>query len=80
MTGLSAIYARCSSDRQQDRSIDDQVLLCRAYCIKNDLNVTAVYEDRARSGASTIGRDGLMKMLHAARDKAFDVAIVEALV
>jgi site-specific DNA recombinase len=79
MTGRAAIYARFSSDLQQDRSIDDQVVLCRAYCIKNDLSVAAGYEDRARSGASIIGRDGVMRMLDAARDKAFDVVIVEAL-
>ncbi len=75
----TAIYARFSTELQQERSIEDQFALCRAYAAKNGLDVTAVYDDRARSGASIFGRDGLMRMMDAARDGAFDVILVEAL-
>jgi site-specific DNA recombinase len=75
----TAIYTRFSTELQHERSIDDQVALCRAYAAKNGLEVAAVYDDRARSGASILGRDGLMQMMDAARDGAFDVILVEAL-
>jgi hypothetical protein len=58
----TAIYARFSTELQHERSIEDQIELCRTYAAKNDLNVVATYDDRARSGASVFGRDGLMRI------------------
>lgn len=75
----AAIYARFSSDLQRDRSIDDQMALCREYAGRERLEVVRVFDDRARSGASIMGRDGLLAMMDAARDRQFDVLIVEAL-
>lgn len=75
----TAIYARFSTDLQQTRSIDDQVALCRAHAEKAGMTVLSVYADSARSGASMFGRDGLMRMMDAAREKAFDVILVESL-
>jgi hypothetical protein len=75
----TAIYARFSTELQQERSIEDQFALCRAYAAKNGHDVIGTYDDRARSGASIFGRDGLMRMMDAARDGAFDVILVEAL-
>lgn len=75
----TAIYARFSTELQQERSIEDQFALCRAYAAKNGLDVVGTYDDRARSGASIFGRDGLMRMMDAARDGTFDVILVEAL-
>lgn len=54
------IYARYSSDLQNERSIEDQIALCRTYAARENLNVVEVYEDRACSGASIMGRDGLL--------------------
>jgi site-specific DNA recombinase len=59
----AAIYARFSSDKQTDRSIDDQVALCRAVCEREGLIVTAVYDDRAISGASTVNRLGWQRLV-----------------
>jgi site-specific DNA recombinase len=75
----AAIYARFSTDLQNERSIDDQAALCRSYTRREGLTVVAVYEDRARSGGSLIGRDGLMRMMEDAKSGAFDVVVVEAL-
>ena len=75
----TVIYARFSTELQHERSIDDQIDLCRTHAERNDLEIVGVYEDRARSGASIFGRDGLMRLMDAARDKAFDVVPVEAL-
>lgn len=75
----AAIYARFSSDLQNDRSIEDQVELCRGYAKRNSLAVTEVFEDRARSGASIFGRDGLLSLMERARTGEFEVVVVEAL-
>ncbi len=75
----AAIYARYSTDLQSDRSIEDQVSLCRAYAEREGLTVVAVYDDRARSGGSMFGRDGVAGLLRDAVTRRFDVVIVEAL-
>ena len=43
----SVIYARYSTDLQNERSIEDQVALCQAYAARESLNVVEVFEDRA---------------------------------
>ena len=75
----TAVYARFSSELQQDRSIEDQIALCRGYADRNGLSIVAAFHDRARSGASILGRDGLVNLLDSARDGKFDVILVEAL-
>jgi site-specific DNA recombinase len=57
--GRAAIYARFSSDLQRDRSIDDQVALCREYAARNGYEVVAIFEDRALTGASIKLRAGI---------------------
>jgi site-specific DNA recombinase len=74
----AAIYARYSTEHQSDRSIEDQVALCRSYATRESFDVVAVYEDRARSGGSMFGRDGVNSLMHAASQRSFEVVIVEA--
>ena len=74
----AAIYARFSTDLQNERSIDDQLALCRAYAEREGLNVVATFDDRARSGGSVLGRDGLLHLMDKAREHEFDVLVVEA--
>ncbi|RUX25833.1 recombinase family protein [Mesorhizobium sp. M7A.F.Ca.US.011.01.1.1] len=73
------IYARFSTELQNERSTADQIALCRAYAVRNGLNIVAVYEDKARSGSSVLGRDGLMNLMEAAQRSMFDAIVVEAL-
>ncbi|MDY6960286.1 MAG: recombinase family protein [Pseudomonadota bacterium] len=75
----AVIYARYSSDLQSDRSIEDQVALCRAYAQREGLEVTALHEDRALSGGSLLGRPGIARLLADAAAGQFEVVIVEAL-
>ena len=75
----AAIYARFSTDLQNERSIEDQVALRSNYAARESMNVTEVYEDRARSGGSILGRDGLLRLMDRARDRSFEVIVVEAL-
>jgi len=46
-----AIYARYSSEHQQERSIDDQVRLCRERACAMGGDVVGIYADYAVSGA-----------------------------
>jgi site-specific DNA recombinase len=75
----AAIYARFSTDLQTERSIEDQIALCRSYAQREGLQPVETFHDRARSGGSVLGRDGVLRLMERAREKAFDVVIVEAL-
>ena len=74
-----AIYARYSSDLQKDRSIEDQFALLEAFALNNQLQIVMRFEDRAKSGTSIMGRDGLMSLMEAARDGLFQAILVESL-
>lgn len=75
----AAIYARYSTELQSDRSIDDQVALCSRFIQQQRWRQVVVFSDRARSGASIVGRDGLLDLMTQARSGNFDVVVVEAL-
>ena len=79
MPSRAAVYARFSTDLQSERSTDDQITLCRAYADREGYQVVATYDDKAKSGASMFGRDGLQQLLADASNEKFDVIIVEAL-
>lgn len=63
-----AIYARYSTDRQDARSIADQVRRCTDYASKNGMEVVAMFPDEAISGAHT-HRPKLQELLNQARAK-----------
>jgi site-specific DNA recombinase len=75
----AAIYARFSTDLQDEKSVEDQIALCREYAQRNSLAVVETFEDKARSGASILNRDGLLQMMERAKNGAFDVLVTEAL-
>ena len=74
----AAIYARYSSDRQSEASIEDQVRLCRERVAREGWALTRAFSDRALSGASML-RPGLQEMLDGAMAGRFDVLVAEAL-
>ena len=75
-----AIYARFSSDQQSPTSIDDQISACERYAKINDMCIDSnhVYFDAATSG-SLLERQGLNKLLKAAKDRSFDIVLVDDL-
>lgn len=75
----AAIYARYSSDLQNDRSIEDQLDLCDRFARSSGYQVSAQYSDRARTGTTIHGRDGLQRLIQDARRGTFSVVIVESL-
>jgi site-specific DNA recombinase len=73
----AAIYARFSSENQNERSTQDQIALCRDLCQREGFKVVAVFEDRAISGSSAVNRPGYQKMMRASESKSFDVLVAE---
>jgi site-specific DNA recombinase len=73
----ACIYARFSSDLQSDRSIGDQVALCRDVCAREGMAVISTFEDRAISGMGAINRPGFQAMMRAAESRIFDVVVCE---
>lgn len=73
-----AIYARYSSDRQREASIEDQVRLCEERAAREDWKVTQHYTDHAISGASLMG-PGIQGLMQDAQAGRFDVVVAESL-
>jgi len=76
----AAIYARYSSENQSEKSIDDQIRVCKNYCKDHDLIVSDehIYVDEAKSG-SLIDRPGLQALDKAAENKEFEAVVVDDL-
>lgn len=73
----AAIYARYSSDRQNERSIDDQIAVCRRSAEARGWSVTVAFSDAAISGAAMMNRPGLLTALASAERREFDVLLCE---
>lgn len=74
----AAIYARYSTDLQNDASVEDQIRLCREYAGRLGLTVVAEYHDRAKSGASMFGRPGLASLMQAAEHSVYEFVVAES--
>jgi site-specific DNA recombinase len=74
-----AIYSRYSSDLQNDRSIEDQIIVCEKFAAKNGWSVKGNFYDRAASGASLFGRPQFAKMVSEAHAGSFDIILSEDL-
>ena len=75
-----AIYARYSSENQSEKSIDDQIRVCKGYIKANNMTVDDkhIYIDEAISG-SIINRPGLEALQKAGEDKEFEAMAVDDL-
>ena len=76
MYGKKAIiYARYSSHNQSEQSIEGQIRVCSEYALKNNLEVTDHYIDRAISG-KTDQRPAFKQMLKDSKEGLFEAVIV----
>nr|WP_244491514.1 recombinase family protein [Bosea sp. Root381] len=75
----AAIYARFSTDLQSDRSVEDQVVLCRSHAARLGLSITDVFADRAASGATIHGRPDYQRLIGLALAGQFDAILTEDL-
>ena len=63
----AALYARFSSDLQNDRSIEDQFAICRTYAAREGVNIIREFEDRAKTSATLFDRDGFLELMQEAK-------------
>lgn len=70
-----AVYARFSSEKQRDESIEDQERVCRMYAAANGMEVVAVYADRATSG-TTDGRPSFQRLIADSAKGKWDTVLV----
>lgn len=69
------IYARYSSDRQTEQSIEGQLKECYVYALRNDYNIVGEYIDRAISG-TTDHRPEFQRMIEDSSKKLFQGVLV----
>jgi site-specific DNA recombinase len=74
-----AIYARFSSEMQDKRSIDDQVVLCRDFARQHGWTFIDAYPDYAVSGSSVHGRFAFERLVNDAKAGRFDIILAEDL-
>ncbi len=76
-----ALYARYSSENQNDRSIADQVRNCKKLAEGRGWSVLGdyIFEDKALSGTTVAGRPGLAALRHSsdARPRPFDYVLID---
>src|SRR5436305_9637473 len=73
----AALYARFSSDLQSERSIHDQLALCREIASRQVCRIVATFHDSGISGTSTANRPGFQALMAAAASGQFDGIIIE---
>lgn len=73
-----ALYARYSSDRQSEHSIEEQLRICRAQAEQNGRQIVLTFQVAAIYG-STMLRQGYQALLAAMRGGGVDVVLAEAL-
>ncbi|WP_444452245.1 recombinase family protein [Rhodobacter capsulatus] len=73
-----ALYARFSTDKQRDASIEDQLDSCREHALRMGWQIAGEYSDKAVSGASMF-RTGIKALLRDAKARKFDIVLSEAL-
>ena len=71
----AAIYARFSSDNQNEMSIDAQVRACEEYAHSKLYEIARIYKDEAISG-TTANRAEYQEMLADAVDGKFDIILI----
>ena len=74
----AAIYARYSTDKQKETSVEDQLRLCRRHCEQKGWQVTEVFADHGISG-TTSQRPDYLRLLQAAERGEVDIIVAESL-
>ena len=70
------IYARFSSDKQNEQSITGQLRICHDYAVRMGYTVIGEYCDRAISGTKSENRYEFLKMIKDSEKRKFDAVIV----
>ena len=79
-TARAAIYARFSTDKQRDTSVEDQFRVCRQRAESLGLAIVAHHKDDGVSGSTPVdGRAGGVLLLADAMAGRFEVLLLEGL-
>ncbi len=71
----AVIYARYSSDRQTEQSIEGQLRICNEYAEKNDIVIVDTYIDRAMTGTND-QRPDFQRMIKDSAKRQFEIVLV----
>lgn len=71
----AVIYARYSSERQTEQSIEGQLHVCNEFAQRNDIRIVDTYIDRAMTGTND-NRADFQRMLKDSAKKAWDYVLV----
>ena len=71
----AVIYARYSSDRQTEQSIEGQLRVCNEFASRQGYPVIATYIDRAMTGTND-NREQFQKMIKDSQSQVFDTVLV----
>lgn len=71
----AVIYARYSSERQAEQSIEGQVRVCTEYAEREGITIVTSYIDRAVSGKAD-NRPAFQKMISDSSHHEFDYVLV----
>ena len=71
----AVVYARYSSDRQNEQSIEGQLSVCTEYAKRNDIVITGMYIDRALTGRSD-DRPEFQRMIAESKSNAFNIVLI----
>ena len=71
----AVIYARYSSERQTEQSIEGQLHVCNDYAKRNALVIVGTYIDRAMTGTND-NREDFQRMLKDSDKRSFDYVLV----
>ena len=71
----AVIYARYSSERQTEQSIEGQVRECTEYAARNDIVIIDTYIDRAMTGTND-NRTDFQRMIKDCSKRAWDIILV----
>lgn len=72
---LAVVYARYSSDRQTEQSIEGQLHVCQDYAKRNDILIVKNYIDRAMTGTND-NREAFQQMLKDSDKRPLDYILV----
>lgn len=71
----AVIYARYSSERQTEQSIEGQLHVCEEYAKRNDILIVNTYIDRATTGTND-NRASFQRMLKDSNKRAWNYVLV----
>ena len=78
MKDKAVIYARYSSEKQSEQSIEGQLHVCQEYADKHDIQIVGTYIDRAKTGRND-NRQEFQQMLKDSSSNKFNIVLIYSL-